>query len=136
MKKVPFIGQRVKRQGILLDHPVENDAQCQGCDGECCRSFPSLEITWQEYETLKAHGATRLYFSLIGHHKLIIENGCQFLSQGRCSIYDDRPNVCRRFICLKKPIGPVDGEIRPFLPPGYNDPSRPSATGCLQARHC
>jgi uncharacterized protein len=86
---------------MVADYPIENRSQCQDCDGECCRSFPALEISWEEFEILKARGAARLYFSLSGHHKFIIENGCEFLSQGRCSIYEDRPSVCRRFICLR-----------------------------------
>jgi len=44
-------------------------------------------------------GATRLQFSIFGPHKLIIDNGCEFLVNGRCSIYAHRPDVCRRFIC-------------------------------------
>jgi uncharacterized protein len=135
MKKLPFIGRRDKRQGLLADHPVENWTQCGGCDGECCRSFATVEITWQEYESLKTHGAIRLYFSLMGHHKLIIENGCEFLSQGRCSIYGDRPSVCRRFICQKPVFTPIDGPLSEPSAFGYNDPSRSSATGSLQARH-
>jgi uncharacterized protein len=98
-----FKGRREKRQSILLDHPIENQKQCLGCDGECCRSFPSMEISWEEFEILKSHGATRLYFSLAGHHKFIIENGCEFLFRGKCSIYEDRPDICRRFICLTSP---------------------------------
>jgi uncharacterized protein len=94
-------GRREKRQSILLDHPIENQKQCLDCDGECCRSIPAMELRWEEYETLKALGATRLYFSLTGHHKFIIENGCEFLHRGKCSIYEARPDVCRRFICVR-----------------------------------
>ncbi|MGC1403264.1 MAG: YkgJ family cysteine cluster protein [Thermodesulfobacteriota bacterium] len=92
----------MKRHCLLLNHPVENEDRCRECDGECCRSFPALEITWAEFERLKALGSNRLYFSLTGHHKLIIENGCEFLSQGKCSIYHSRPDVCRRFICQEE----------------------------------
>jgi uncharacterized protein len=96
-----LMGRRVKRQSMVLDRPIENQTQCQDCDGECCRSIPAMEISWEEFETLKALGATRLYFSLAGHHKFIIENGCEFLFRGKCSIYEARPDVCRRFICLR-----------------------------------
>jgi uncharacterized protein len=99
LKKISFLCHRTKRQCLLFDHPVENDERCLSCDGECCRSFPALEITWTEYERLKTLGSNRLYFSLTGRHKLIIENGCEFLSEGKCSIYNSRPDVCRRFIC-------------------------------------
>ena len=52
-----------------------------------------------EYQRLGELGALRLHFSLTGHHKLIIENGCEFLIDSRCTIYDHRPDICRRFTC-------------------------------------
>ncbi len=99
IKKFHFLGRRVKRRCLLMDHPVENEEHCRNCDGECCRSFPALELTWAEFETLKALGSNRLHFSLTGRHKLVIENGCEFLVKGRCAVYDFRPEVCRRFMC-------------------------------------
>jgi uncharacterized protein len=99
LKKFSFLRPEAKRHCLLFDHPVENDERCLGCEGECCRSFPAVEITWTEFERLKTLGSNRLYFSLTGRHKLIIENGCEFLLGGKCSIYSSRPDVCRRFIC-------------------------------------
>lgn len=90
---------KARKHGALLDRPVNDDCSCKGCDGACCRSFPSVGLSWSEYEQLRALGATRLHFSLSGHHLLIIENGCEFLAEGRCSIYEHRPDICRRFIC-------------------------------------
>jgi len=58
-----------------------------------------VELTWGEYKRLEQLGASRLHLSLYGPHKLIIENGCEFLDHGRCGIYDDRPDICRRFVC-------------------------------------
>jgi hypothetical protein len=102
LNKIPFIRPRESWLGVLLDHPIDNDARCQGCDGFCCRSFPTVNLTWAEFETLKALGARRLHYSISGHYKLIIENGCEFQFQGKCSIYSHRPDICRRFICQKK----------------------------------
>ncbi|GAW67291.1 hypothetical protein GPEL0_01r3041 [Geoanaerobacter pelophilus] len=65
----------------------------------CCRSFPNVDLSWGEYQLLERLGATRLHFSLYGPHKLIIENGCEFLVDNRCGIYEQRPEICRRFIC-------------------------------------
>jgi Fe-S-cluster containining protein len=94
----PWRGKPMKH-GMLLDHQVADDGRCQECDGLCCRSFPSVELSWAEFETLRSLGAQRLDFSLTGHHALIIENGCEFLSTGKCTIYDQRPEICRRFFC-------------------------------------
>lgn len=84
---------------MLLDAPVDDDYRCRDCGGACCRSFPSVEITLEEYRRLTSLGARRLEFSLSGRYRLVIENGCEFLNGGRCSIYHDRPEICRRFFC-------------------------------------
>ena len=91
--------RKTKKHGMLLDHPVDDDGRCGACGGACCRSFDSVALTWDEYERLRALGSARLHFSLTGRHLLLIENGCEFLVEGRCSIYGERPEVCRRFFC-------------------------------------
>lgn len=88
-----------KRHGLLLDHPLDDPPCCRNCGALCCRSFPNVDLTWEEYTRLEELGATRLHFSLHGPHKLIIENGCEFLYEDRCGIYESRPGVCRRFVC-------------------------------------
>jgi hypothetical protein len=88
-----------KRHGLMLDRPLEDSERCRRCDGACCRAFPSVPLTWDEYQTLRSLGAKRLEFSLSGHHLLLIENGCEFLTEGLCAIYPHRPEVCRRFYC-------------------------------------
>jgi uncharacterized protein len=98
---MPFFSHpKTKKHGTLLDGPVDDDGRCKSCGGACCSSFPSVELTWHEYQRLQELGAFRLQFSLTGPHKLIIENGCEFLVAGRCAIYQDRPDICRRFFCL------------------------------------
>lgn len=95
-----FPSLRKKRyHGILLDAHRDGDDRCRECGGVCCSSFAAVEISWDEYERLEALGARRLQLSLYGPHKLEIDYGCEFLSQGRCSIYDSRPDICRRFFC-------------------------------------
>lgn len=93
------IRSRIRRRGALLDRPVDNDPRCADCDGACCRSFPSVALSWDEYERLRALGASRLDFALSGP-RLLIENGCEFQKGWRCSIYGSRPDVCRRFVCV------------------------------------
>ncbi len=90
---------KVRKHGLLLDAPVDDDGRCRTCGGACCRAFPSVELSWDEFQRLTTLGARRLEFSLNGHYQLIIENGCEFLANGLCSIYGDRPDVCRRFFC-------------------------------------
>lgn len=97
---MPFpLHRQTKLHGILLDHPKDGDERCQKCGGACCRSFSDVELTWDEYERLQAIGAGRLQLSLLGPHRLIIDYNCEFLVEGRCSIYELRPEICRRFYC-------------------------------------
>ncbi len=94
-----FRKTRKKLHGILLDHPEDGAERCATCDASCCRGFPSVELTEQEYDKLQQLGAVRLEFTLNGHFYLLIENGCEFLAGNRCGIYEDRPSICRRFTC-------------------------------------
>jgi Fe-S-cluster containining protein len=89
-----------KLRGVLLDQPQNGDERCQTCGGACCRSFSDVALTWDEYKRLQNIGATRLQLSLSGPHRLVIDYNCEFLADGRCSIYEDRPVICRRFSCV------------------------------------
>jgi len=94
-----FFDRGKLRHGALLDYPLDDDRRCRDCGGDCCRSFPTVGLTWEEFVRLRELGASRLHFDLRGHHMLLIDNGCEFLRDGRCSIYADRPDICRRFFC-------------------------------------
>lgn len=94
-----FRKKPLKKHGILLDTPMDGSEHCLGCDADCCRGFPSVELTPEEYGTLERLGASRLELLLNGHQYLIIENGCEFLIGNRCSIYHHRPSICQRFTC-------------------------------------
>lgn len=88
-----------KKHGLLLDRPFDGEQHCLNCGAACCRGFPAIELTPAEYTALQRLGAIRLELLLDGHSYLIIENGCEFLVNDRCGIYDQRPSVCRRFTC-------------------------------------
>ena len=88
-----------KRRGRLLDTPLNDSARCRNCAADCCRGFPSVELSAEEYALLQQLGAIRLEFTLNSHFYLLIENGCEFLVDNRCAIYTQRPAICRRFIC-------------------------------------
>lgn len=100
-----FPTRRTLLHGVVLDHPVDGNERCAGCDASCCRAFPRVELTTEEYATLERLGATRLEFTLNGRFFLMIENGCEFLVGSRCGIYHQRPTVCRRFVCLESQGG-------------------------------
>jgi len=93
--------QKKKYHGVLLDSPTDASDRCNECGGLCCKSFPAIDISWDEYRRLEELGAKRLQLSLFGPHKLEIDGGCEFLMEGRCSIYEARPDICRRFFCYE-----------------------------------
>lgn len=88
-----------RRRGLLQDIPLDNNERCRHCAADCCRGFPSVELSADEFTVLKDLGAVRLTFTLTGRFYLLIENGCEFLIANRCAIYAQRPAICRRFIC-------------------------------------
>ncbi len=90
---------KIIRHGQLLDRPLDDPPVCRECGGACCRAFPSVALSWDEYHALKDLGARRLEFTLVGPPLLMIENGCEFLADGQCTIYSQRPEICRRFVC-------------------------------------
>lgn len=94
-----FRKKKETKHGVLLERPVDGTEVCIGCDAACCRGFPSVKLTADEYSTLERLGAMRLQFLLNGEHYLIIEHGCEFLEGNRCGIYERRPEICRRFTC-------------------------------------
>lgn len=93
------IRKQTRLHGVLLDQPLDDDPRCAGCDAACCRGFPSVKLTWEEYERLEELGATRLVLLPKGTPLLLIDYCCEFLAENRCLIYDDRPEICRRFTC-------------------------------------
>lgn len=94
-------GERTpRRRGLLLDQPLDDGARCRACAADCCRGFPSVELSAAEYARLEELGAQRLEFTLTGRFFLIIEHGCEFLDGNRCAIYAQRPAICRRFTCV------------------------------------
>lgn len=88
-----------KRHGLLQDTPLDDSERCRNCAADCCRGFPSVELSAEEYALLQKIGAIRLEFTLTGRFYLLIENGCEFLIDNRCAIYTQRPSICRHFIC-------------------------------------
>jgi hypothetical protein len=102
---VPWTKIARAKRAVLSSAPVEDDPRCAACGGVCCRSFASVPLTWPEYERLDALGAQRIELGFFGPHRLVIDGGCEFLADGRCSIYRDRPGASRRFMCAAPASG-------------------------------
>lgn len=76
---------------------------CRRCRGQCCYNVPFKENELERF-------ADRIVTPVIETERLIIggvlpwtssdvmENRCPFLTRDyRCNIYDNRPEVCRKF---------------------------------------
>ncbi len=69
----------------MTDH--KDDPPCSECTGACCISYDVIVL---EPDEVKHFGVP---------HILIGSDGCQYLEKGRCSIHNERPQVCRNFDC-------------------------------------
>lgn len=71
---------------------------CDTCGGKCCGPVP---LSKKEYKTIrKIYGIPRgAKHDLVSEtlHLLTINGMCAFLKDGRCSVYEHRPEVCRKF---------------------------------------
>ena len=66
---------------------MTGDPPCGECTGSCCISYDVIALETKEVE----------YFGV--PHFQIGNDGCQYLEKGRCSIHNERPQVCRDFDC-------------------------------------
>ncbi|HPN79457.1 YkgJ family cysteine cluster protein [Dokdonella sp.] len=81
--------------GIHLDDSkIDPNVSCSSCEAVCCRLTVVLEASDEVPEHLVAHGENGV--DTMAHDK---DGWCSALDRSRqcCSIYGQRPSVCRRF---------------------------------------
>ena len=76
---------------------MNNLTKCDQCGGKCCCDlidvYPTDDL-WNKPEFLKDAPEGLSFKKAIKTN----ESGmCMFLESGKCTIYDTRPQVCRRF---------------------------------------
>lgn len=73
---------------------------CDNCNKRCCKFIP-IEFSEKEFDKLKHKidpEKIKMFISKSGQYKRIFMlPECQFLKADKCSIYEDRPNICRVF---------------------------------------
>lgn len=81
---------------------------CAACHPDkCCTRF--LRVAREDVERWKAEGREDILAHIrerVFEGRTIREvkspgKGCYFLQNGRCSIHETKPIVCRNFLCLK-----------------------------------
>jgi Fe-S-cluster containining protein len=66
---------------------------CELCKGACCETF-ILELKLVNSD----------FYTWLAYHGKATESGvmfdapCKHLTDGRCGIYEDRPNICRVYV--------------------------------------
>ena len=75
----------MNRKKLAKLHRIYRKYPDVGCKGLCIEACSVIALSVGEFRHItKTHGAPKL-----------TKGQCNFLSEGRCSIYDDRPAVCR-----------------------------------------
>jgi Fe-S-cluster containining protein len=92
-----------KKRKPRRDELKPGECLCDHCTGKCCRYFSlpiSTPATWNDYDAIRwylAHGRTMIYVEK-GQWYLLVMTRCQYLThQDRCSIYWNRPKICRDY---------------------------------------
>jgi Fe-S-cluster containining protein len=82
------------------DHRFE----CAMC-GECCRSR-SIPLTFEDIKRISKYKDPRDFVVVFGEKRLVLDrrewdSGCVFLRDGKCTIQEDKPLVCRLYpVCV------------------------------------
>jgi len=85
---------------------VSNAPECRDCDGHCCEKFAisiqSSKRPWARRRALKRITELFPFFKLNGD--MVLDNGlvhvpmrCDMFKDGRCTIYSERPYVCKAY---------------------------------------
>ena len=99
---------------------------CKHCDGICCLNPPQLYP--EEAERIKKAGAEIIGFENDGKIFVAVRpvnRRCPFLKNGKCRIYEERPDACRKFECVNmhtplsdlvkgEPSEAVVGFVKPY----------------------
>ncbi len=69
---------------------------CEECGGQCCNG-PSL--TREEFNLLKSKYGIPAKADIFdtGVDYVVFNGVCPYLIKGRCSVYEDRPKICRDY---------------------------------------
>ena len=78
------------------------DKFCLACGGKCCTN---ILLTQRDINRIQNLGYDPGTFVVDKHWMKCLWVGCKafcfFLKEGRCAIYNCRPELCHRFICFQ-----------------------------------
>ena len=89
-----------------MDKDIEGKKvkNCDSCDGACCK-YVAMELDCPEdlddFENIKwyiIHKNIRVYIDEEGTWNIEFSTPCKYLNDSnRCSLYDKRPQICRKY---------------------------------------
>lgn len=82
--------------------------ECLQC-GECCKVLKEVTISKEEYQILKQYGSPTVK-PYMDKYKMILP--CVFQEEGKCTVWDVRPCMCRMWHCGKQT---EDDQIKSWL---------------------
>lgn len=80
------------------------ESQCVKCGAKCCRYFcfeidePDDCATFEDVRWFLCHEGVTVHIDEDGDWYISIDNPCKYLGpDNRCTIYEDRPIICRKY---------------------------------------
>lgn len=108
-----------------VEQPGEDsDVNCGNCEAPCCKGIFVPLLTEKEFFSgkypIKVIDVPEFKDKLPSAENIIglavLKNGCIFLKDNKCSIYEDRPKACRIYDCRKD----NRKEIKEFVEERFN----------------
>lgn len=94
----------------MISEDARTSKVCDSCPARCCSrvfNYPLVGLTAAEADSpvfrkhRARHPGTTRWFIPFGRR------GCPYLKLGRCSIYGNRPEECRMYLCFDNPDAAV-----------------------------
>jgi len=89
-----------KSKKLRVLHEIYATIPSAGCKGLCTEACASIPVLPFELEQLEAVAGRRLPTISAGDTLILgvaVGDACPLLVMGRCSVYDQRPLICRAF---------------------------------------
>ncbi len=82
-----------------IGYHFKETISCSTPCNQCCKAFGTIALKIHEYEFIKPLVDKKYLSIMFGLKLLNIKNGCPLLIDNECSIYDNRPSICKTYMC-------------------------------------
>jgi len=97
----PPITKKPTVKSQILDGEISLPS-CQECR-QCCDGtlYDHVPISEEEFNKLSKYNGHGGIYKFGYGYRMDQRNGCSFLQNNKCSVYEDRPDTCKRYVCEK-----------------------------------